>query len=185
MASTLTAAQQSNLLTTLEKRFNTHPERHQGIAWASVEKVLLANANKLVSLHKMEVTDGEPDVVDFDTNTNHYLFVDCSPQSPAGRRSLCFDEAALDSRKENKPASSVELQAEAMGIDLLTEEQYRHLQTLGEFDTKTSSWIQTPDPIRKLGGALFADRRYNNVFIYHNGADSYYAARGFRGALWV
>lgn len=185
MASTISLAQQSDLLTILEKRFNAHPQRHQGVAWSSVEKALVANPTKLVSLHLMEETGGEPDVVDFDSKTNHYLFVDCSPQSPAGRRSLCYDKAALDARKENKPASSAYQQAEAMGIDLLTEEQYRHLQTLGEFDTKTSSWVQTPDSIRKLGGALFGDRRYNHIFFYHNGAESYYAARGFRGALWV
>ncbi len=159
--------------------------RHAGLAWAGVQVKLEANPAKLWSLNEMERTGGEPDVVDFDHTTGEYIFYDCAPESPSGRRSLCYDRAAWESRKENKPQSSaLDLSAE-MGIEILTEEQYRALQKLEPFDTKTSSWVQTPPAIRKLGGALFCDRRYNYVFVYHNGAESYYAARGFRGWLRV
>ncbi len=160
-------------------------KRHKGIEWAKVEAKLQASDEKLWSLNEMEITDGEPDVVGFDKKTGEYIFCDCSVESPKGRRSLCFDDAALESRKENKPEGSATGMARAMGIDLLTEEQYRDLQKIGEFDMKTSSWIETPSAIRKLGGALFCDRRYATVFLYHNGAESYYAARGFRGMVRV
>jgi hypothetical protein len=159
--------------------------RHQGIAWAQAQAKLESSSEKLWSLNEMERTGGEPDLVGYDERTGEFLFVDCSDQSPEGRRSLCFDREALDSRKQNKPANSAQDMAAAMGVALLTEEQYRHLQTLGKFDTKTSSWIQTPEAIRKLGGALFCDRRYDTVFVYHNGAESYYAARGFRASVRV
>ena len=159
--------------------------RHKGLEWAKVQAKLEANAEKLWSLSEMERTGGEPDVVSFDKKAGEYVFYDCSAESPKGRRSVCYDRAALDARKENKPKDSALDMAAAMGIELLTEEQYRELQKLGEFDLKTSSWIQTPADIRKLGGALFCDRRYNTVFLYHNGADSYYAARAFRGSLKV
>jgi len=181
----LPAAQRSALLNVLKTRFEKNTKRHQGIEWAGVQAKLEANSKSLWSLHEMESTGGEPDVVDYDKKTGEYIFYDCSAESPKGRRSICYDRKALDERKENKPKDSALDMAAAMGIDLLTEEQYRALQLLGEFDTKTSSWIITPADIRKLGGALFCDRRYDTVFLYHNGADSYYAARGFRGSLRV
>ena len=159
--------------------------RHEGLAWAQVQTKLAASAEKLWSLNEMERTGGEPDVVGHDEGTGEYIFYDCSAESPNGRRSLCYDREALESRKHHKPKDSALGMAAAMGIELLTEEQYRELQQLGEFDTKTSSWIRTPSRIRKLGGALFCDRRYNTVFVYHNGAESYYAARAFRGSLRV
>jgi len=171
------------MIAILEERFSKNPQRHAGLAWESVRARL--NESKLKVLAEMERTGGEPDVVGVDPSTGEVVFCDCSPESPAGRRSLCFDRAALDARKENKPAGSALEMAKAIGISLLTEEEYRHLQTLGEFDRKTSSWVQTPAEIRKQGGALFCDRRYGQVFLYHNGAESYYAARGFRGAVRV
>lgn len=174
-----------HLLETLQTRFEANMQRHQGLKWADIQAKLEAKPKKLASLHEMEETGGEPDVVGKDSQTGEYLFFDCSPESPKGRRSLCYDAQALKSRKEHKPKNSAQNMAEEMGIELLTEEQYRQLQELGEFDTKTSSWIQTPAAIRKLGGALFCDRRYDQVFTYHNGAESYYAARGFRGVLRV
>lgn len=160
-------------------------KRHLGLAWHEIQAKLEASSEKLWSLHEMERTGGEPDVVGRDDKTGEYIFCDCSAESPNGRRSLCYDRAALDARKENKPVNCAGDLAAAMGIELLTEEQYRELQNLGEFDTKTSSWVKTPAEIRKLGGAIFCDRRYNTVFLYHNGAESYYAARGFRGSLRV
>jgi hypothetical protein len=181
----LSPAQQEELLLALKTRFEKNKDRHKGIEWADVATKLEGNAEKLWSLNEMERTGGEPDVVDFDKKTGEYIFYDCSAESPKGRRSLCYDRKALDARKENKPADSALDMAAAMGIELLTEEQYRALQQLGAFDVKTSSWIVTPAGIRQLGGAIFCDRRYNTVFTYHNGADSYYAARGFRGALRV
>jgi hypothetical protein len=171
------------MIAILEERFSKNPQRHAGLAWESVLARL--NESKLKVLAEMERTGGEPDVVGVDPSTGEVVFCDCSPESPAGRRSLCFDRAALDARKENKPAGSALEMAKAIGISLLTEEEYRYLQTLGEFDRKTSSWVQTPAEIRKQGGALFCDRRYGQVFLYHNGAESYYAARGFRGAVRV
>jgi hypothetical protein len=159
--------------------------RHKDLEWAKVQAKLEANSEKLWSLNEMETTGGEPDVVGFDKKTGEYVFYDCSAESPKGRRSVCYDREALNARKENKPKDSAMDMATAIGIEILTEEQYRELQKLGEFDLKTSSWIQTPSEIRKLGGALFCDRRYDHVFLYHNGADSYYAARGFRGSLTV
>ena len=173
------------LLEVLQARFVRNFSRHAGIEWGDVRARLDAHPEKLGSLSEMERTGGEPDVVGQDEMTNEIIFYDCSPESPAGRRNVCYDPAALEARKENKPGNSALGMAAAMGIELLTEEQYRGLQQLGEFDTKTSSWVVTPPAIRKLGGALFADRRYNHVFIYHNGAISYYAARGFRGWLSV
>ena len=173
------------LLKVLKARFEKNMGRHKGIEWDKVQARLEANPKKLKSLHEMESTGGEPDVVGHDKKTGEYIFYDCSAESPKGRRSICYDRKALDARKEHKPADSAMDMAAAMGIELLTEEQYRALQQLGAFDTKTSSWIITPSEIRKLGGALFCDRRYDHVFIYHNGADSYYAARGFRGSLRV
>nr|WP_322623683.1 DUF4256 domain-containing protein [uncultured Flavobacterium sp.] len=172
-------------LTTLEKRFEKHTKRHEGIAWADVLARLLANEEKLWSLNEMEETGGEPDVVGQDTKTGAFIFFDCAAESPKGRRSTCYDLKALEERKEHKPQHDALSLADAMGIKILNEEQYRQLQELGEFDLKTSSWIETPEDIRKLGGAIFADRRYNTVFVYHNGASSYYAARGFRGCLYV
>jgi hypothetical protein len=177
--------QREELLHTLKARFEQHPNRHPGIAWADVQARLEANPEKLASLHEMEHTGGEPDVVGQDAQTGEYLFVDCSAESPKGRRSICYDREALEARKEHKPATSALDMAAAMGLELLTEEQYRHLQTLGHFDAKTSSWLKTPPEIRKLGGALFGDYRYGQVFVYHNGAESYYGARGFRGLLRV
>ena len=173
------------LVMTLKTRFEINMNRHKGIQWADVRARLDAHPAKLRSLHEMERTGGEPDVVGRDSKTGRYLFYDCSAESPAGRRSVCYDREALDSRKEHKPANSAMDMAEEMGIELLTEDEYRALQKLGEFDTKTSSWIATPAAIRKLDGALFCDRRYDHVFVYHNGASSYYAARGFRGSLRV
>ena len=173
------------LIETLRARFEKNVGRHKGVAWADVRERLEARPEKLRSLAEMAATGGEPDVVARDKKTGEVVFMDCAPESPAGRRSVCFDRAALDSRKENKPRDSAAGMAAAMGVELLTEEQYRDLQKLGSFDTKTSSWVQTPADIRKLGGALFCDRRYGQVFVYHNGAESYYAARGFRTALRV
>jgi hypothetical protein len=181
----LTAKQKDELLKTLKARFEQNNDRHRGVDWAKVQAKLDANPAKLWSLNEMERTGGEPDIVGHDQKTGEYIFYDCSAESPKGRRSLCYDRAALDARKENKPAGNAMDMAAAMGIELLTEEQYRELQKLGKFDTKTSSWVQTPVAIRKLGGALFCDRRYDTVFLYHNGAESYYAARAFRGMLRV
>lgn len=181
----MNAAQGNKLLGVLKTRFEQHMHRHPGLTWAEVEARLRASPGKLISLQQMENTGGEPDVVAFDANAGEFIFCDCSPESPKGRRSLCYDRAALEGRKQNKPAGSAMDMAAAMGIELLSEQQYRALQQLEPFDTKTSSWLKTPDPIRKLGGALFGDRRYNHVFVYHNGAESYYAARGFRGLLRV
>lgn len=181
----LTASQSKELLDILKARFEKNVKRHKGIAWADVESKLNKHADKLWSLNEMEMTGGEPDVVGQDKKTGEYLFFDCSAESPKGRRSICYDHEALESRKEHKPGNSAVNMAVDMGIELLNEEQYRMLQTLGTFDLKTSSWIQTPDAIRKLGGAVFCDRRYDTVFLYHNGAESYYAARGFRGVLRV
>jgi hypothetical protein len=177
--------QREELLTALKARFEKNMNRHKGLEWAKVQAKLEANTEKLWSLNEMETTGGEPDVVGFDKKTGEYVFYDCAAESPKGRRSLCYDREALNARKENKPKDTAVDMATAIGIELLTEEQYRELQKLGEFDLKTSSWITTPSNIRKLGGALFCDRRYNQVFLYHNGADSYYAARGFRGSLKV
>lgn len=177
--------QREELLRTLKARFENNMNRHKGLAWADVQAKLEANTAKLWSLNEMENTGGEPDVVGRDKKTGEYIFYDCSAESPKGRRSLCYDRAALDARKENKPANSAMDMAAAMGIEILTEEQYRELQELGRFDAKTSSWVETPADIRKLGGAIFCDFRYGHVFVYHNGADSYYAARGFRGSLRV
>src|SRR6478735_12284212 len=177
--------QREELLIALKARFEKNMNRHKGLEWTKVQAKLEASAEKLWSLNEMERTGGEPDVVGHDQKTGEYIFYDCSAESPKGRRSLCYDRAALDARKENKPAGSAMDMAAAMGLELLTEEQYRQLQKLGKFDTKTSSWVQTPAAIRKLGGALFCDRRYDTVFLYHNGAESYYAARGFRGLLRV
>ena len=169
----------------LEARFAKYMRRHAGIDWRSVEAKLEANPEKRQALHEMERTGGEPDVIGYDETTGEFIFCDCSPESPAGRRSICYDREALDSRKENRPSGSAVEMATSMGIEILTEQQYRGLQELGEFDRKTSSWVKTPAEIRDLGGALFCDRRYDHVFTYHNGAESYYAARGFRGRLKV
>lgn len=182
---TLSKKQREELLGTLQSRFERNMNRHAGLAWAQVQTKLEANPEKLWSLNEMERTGGEPDVVTHDKKTGECIFFDCAAESPKGRRSLCYDRQALDSRKEAKPKDNAMDAAAAMGIDLLTEEQYRELQQLGEFDTKTSSWVKTPSNIRKLGGALFCDRRFDTVFTYHNGAESYYAARGFRGWLKV
>lgn len=184
-AKNLTPNQQLELMQTLEKRFEKNMNRHKGIGWEKVKARIEDNPQKAWSLYQMEQTGGEPDVVGYDNYTDEFIVIDCSPESPKGRRSLCFDLEALESRKENKPANSAVQMAEAMGIELLSEDQYRALQILGQFDTKTSSWIKTPSNIRQLGGALFCDRRYNTVFVYHNGAESYYGARGFRGLLRV
>jgi hypothetical protein len=181
----LSPKQHEELRGALKVRFEQNVNRHQGLEWTKVQAKLEANAEKLWSLNEMERTGGEPDVVGHDKKTGEYIFYDCSAESPKVRRSLCYDREALESRKEHKPADSATGMAAAMGIELLTEEQYRELQKLGNFDTKTSSWVKTPSAIRKLGGALFCDRRYDTVFVYHNGAESYYAARGFRGWLRV
>ena len=177
--------QREEILSALKARFEKNMNRHKGMEWTKVQAKLQANAEKLWSLVEMERTGGEPDVVGHDKKTGEYVFYDCSEQSPKGRRSLCYDREALDSRKEHKPKNSAIEAAAAMGVELLTEEQYRELQKLGEFDTTTSSWVKTPSAIRKLGGALFCDRRFDTVFLYHNGADAYYAARGFRGLVRV
>ena len=181
----LSPEQRKELLRTLQARFEKNINRHKGLEWARVQAKLEASRVKLWSLHEMERTGGEPDVVGHDKKTGEYIFYDCSAESPKGRRSVCYDREALESRKEHKPKNNAIDMAAAMGVGLLTEEQYRELQELGEFDTKTSSWVQTPTDIRELGGALFCDRRYDQVFLYHNGAESYYAARAFRGSLRV
>lgn len=181
----LSPSQRDELISILKSRFEKNMQRHKGIGWDKVQAKLEANAEKLWSLHEMERTGGEPDVVAYDKKTDEYIYYDCSAESPKGRRSICYDREALNARKEHKPENSVIDMAADMGVELLTEEQYRELQKLGKFDSKTSSWIKTPSDIRKLGGAVFADYRYEKVFVYHNGADSYYAARGFRGALRV
>jgi hypothetical protein len=182
---TLSSQQSQELLGILQSRFEKNTQRHQGISWADVQAKLEANAKKVWTLNEMELTGGEPDVVGYDDKTGEYIFFDCSAESPKGRRSICYDRKAWESRKEYKPENTALDMATDIGIEILTEEQYRHLQTLGSFDLKTSSWINTPDEIRKLGGAIFCDRRFNTVFTYHNGAESYYAGRGFRGALRV
>lgn len=182
---TLSATQREELFKTLKARFEKNMKRHKGIEWNDVKARLETNAGKLWSLNAMEESGGEPDVVGIDKKTGEYLFYDCSAESPKGRRSICYDGDALASRKEHKPADSAIEMAKEMGIEILTEEKYRDLQRLGEFDTKTSSWVYTPAPIRELGGGLYCDRRYNHVFLGHNGAESYYAARGFRGSLRV
>jgi len=181
----LSKKQSDELLKTLEARFAKNMNRHKDVEWARIQARLEANAEKLWSLHEMERTDGEPDVVGDDKKTGEYIFYDCAAESPKARRSLCYDREALDSRKEHKPKDNAIDVAAAIGIELLTEEQYRELQKLGEFDTKTSSWVKTPPAVRKLGGAFFCDRRFDTVFLYHNGAESYYAARGFRCILKV
>jgi hypothetical protein len=183
----LSAEQREELLRVLKNRFEKNMNRHKGLEWAKVQSKLYPSADveKLWSLSEMERTGGEPDVVGHNKNSGKYLFYDCSTESPKGRRSLCYDREALESRKEYKPENNAIDMAAAMGIELLTEEQYRELQKLGDFDTKTSSWVKTPAEIRILGGAIFCDRRYNHVFVYHNGAESYYGVRGFRGSLWV
>lgn len=173
------------LIEALELRFKQHPKRHQGITWAAVQAKLDADPHALGVLQQMEATGGEPDVIGFDKASRKITFCDCAPESPAGRRSLCYDRQALDARKEAKPKGSAVERAASIGIELLTEEQYRDLQKLGDFDSKTSSWVRTPPDVRALGGALFCDRRFGKVFVYHNGAESYYAARGFRGCLVV
>jgi hypothetical protein len=181
----LSPEQYEALLKTLRTRFEKNMNRHKGFEWTKVQAKLEANSEKMYSVNEMEITGGEPDVVGHDKKTGEYIFYDCSAESPIDRRSLCYDHEALEKRKEHKPVDSAINMAADMGIELLTEEQYRELQQLGNFDTKTSSWIKTPSDIRKLGGALFCDRRYNTVFVYHNGAESYYAARGFRGSVRV
>ena len=181
----LSTKQRQELLETLQERFEKNMNRHKGVEWAKVSAKLEKNAEKLWSLSEMERTGGEPDVIAFDKKTGEYVFYDCAAESPKDRRSLCYDREALDARKENKPKGSAVDMAAAMGVEILTEGEYRELQKLGSFDIKTSSWVKTPPEIRKLGGAIFCDRRYNTVFTYHNGADSYYAARGFRGSLKV
>lgn len=181
----LSPEQRDELLNVLQARFEKNMNRHEGLEWDNVRAKLEANSEKLWSLNEMEKTGGEPDVVGYDKETGELIFYDCSPESPTGRRSICYDHVALEARKKHKPENSAINMATAMGIELLTEEQYRELQQLGKFDLKTSSWIQTPANIRKLGGALFCDCRYDTVFVYHNGADSYYGVRGFRGSLRV
>jgi len=181
----LSSEESAKLCNALKARFEKNMNRHQGLQWTKVQARLEANPEKLWSLHEMETTGGEPDVIGHDKGTGDYIFYDCSAESPKGRRSVCYDREALEARKENKPKDSAVNMATAMGIELLTEEQYRELQRLGEFDTKTSSWVKTPSEIRKLDGALFCDRRFDHVFLYHNGAESYYAARVFRGSLRV
>ena len=181
----LTPKEREELVGALKARFEENTNRHNGLEWAKVQAKLEANARKLWSLHEMEKTGGEPDVVGHDQKTGEYIFFDCSPESPKGRTSVCYDREGLESRKEHKPKNNAVDMAAAMGVELLTEEQYRELQKLGDFDTKTSSWVKTPADIRKLGGALFCDRRFGHVFVYHNGAQSYYSARAFRGSLRV
>ncbi|MEH7482813.1 DUF4256 domain-containing protein [Neobacillus drentensis] len=181
----LSPKQNEEILRTLKARFEKNMNRHKGLEWANVQAKLETNTEKLWSLNEMERTGGEPDVIDHDKKAGKYIFYDCSVESPKGRRSVCYDREALESRKEHKPKNNAIEMAADMGIDILTEEQYREMQRLGNFDTKTSSWVKTPDNIRKLGGAIFCDRRYDTVFVYHNGAESYYAARGFRGSLRV
>jgi Protein of unknown function (DUF4256) len=181
----LSSDERNGLLNELKTRFEKNMHRHKGTYWTNVQERLEANPEKIWSLNEMEITGGEPDVVGHDKETGEYIFYDCVTESPKGRRSICYDHEALELRKENKPANSALGMAADMGIEILTEEQYRELQKLGNFDTKTSSWVKTPDDIRKLGGAIFCDYRYGNVFLYHNGAESYYAARAFRGALRV
>ncbi|HEY0669664.1 MAG TPA: DUF4256 domain-containing protein [Sphingobacteriaceae bacterium] len=181
----LSPDRREELLSILKARFEKNMDRHKALEWSEIQVRLEAHAEKLWSLDDMESTGGEPDVVGYDKTTGEYIFYDCSAESPKGRRSFCYDNDALESRKEHKPENSAVGMAESMGVELLTEDQYRELQELGNFDTKTSSWVKTPAEIRKRGGAIFCDRRYNHVFMYHNGAESYYAARGFRGALRV
>lgn len=181
----LSQEEADQLLSTLKERFEKNMNRHKDIQWDKIQAKLEENPQKLWSLYEMEKTGGEPDLVGYDKNSNQYIFYDCSAESPKGRRSICYDREALESRKKNKPENSAMDMAEEMGIEILTEEEYRFLQELGEFDRKTSSWVKTPANIRKLGGALFCDRRYDTVFVYHNGADSYYGVRGFRGSLRV
>ncbi|WP_269920096.1 DUF4256 domain-containing protein [Caldifermentibacillus hisashii] len=183
--SQLSPEQQEKLLEILKTRFEKNMNRHNGFEWEKVQAKLETNTEKLWSLYEMERTGGEPDVVGFDKETGEFIFYDCSPESPKGRRSVCYDREALESRKKHKPQNNAIDMARDMGIEILSEEQYRELQKLGHFDTKTSSWVKTPENIRKLGGAIFCDRRYGTVFVYHNGADSYYASRGFRGSLRV
>src|SRR4030042_3265108 len=178
----LSPEQREELLRALKARFEKNMNRHKGLEWPKVQAKLEANTERLWSLYEMERTDGEPDVVGYDNKTGEYIFYDCSAESPAGRRNVCYDHEALESRKEFKPKDSAMAMAAAMGIEILTEEQYQELQKLGNFDTKTSSWLKTPSEIRKLGGAIFADRRYDHVFVYHNGAESYYGVRAFRGS---
>lgn len=185
MKKKLSLEEREKLFLILKARFEKNMNRHKSLEWTNVEGKLKANNEKLWSLNEMEKTGGEPDVVGLDKKSGHYIFYDCSAESPKGRRSICYDHEALEARKEHKPENSAIQMAADMGIDILSEEQYRELQKLGKFDTKTSSWIKTPPDIRKLGGAIFADFRYGQVFVYHNGAESYYAARGFRGSLWV
>jgi hypothetical protein len=181
----LSPDQKEDLLNTLKKRFEKNMNRHKGIAWEKVKAKLDSDPGKCWSLNEMEFTGGEPDVVGYNKKSNEYVFYDCSEESPKGRRSICYDHKALESRKEHKPKDSAENMASEMGIEILSEEEYRELQSIGKFDLKTSSWIKTPEAIRKLGGAIFCDRRFDTVFTYHNGAESYYAARGFRGKLIV
>ncbi|MBI2567638.1 MAG: DUF4256 domain-containing protein [Candidatus Schekmanbacteria bacterium] len=184
-ATNMNEKQRGELLTILKARFDKNMDRHNGIEWMKVQEKLEDNPGKLWSLNEMERTGGEPDVVGYDKETGEYIFYDCSLESPEGRRSICYDRVGLESRKEHRPENSAIDMATSMGLDLLTEEQYRGLQQLGDFDTKTSSWVKTPPDIRKLGGAFFCDRRYDHVFVYHNGAQSYYSTRGFRGSLRV
>jgi len=181
----ISTEESTGLLKILRKRFEKNMNRHEKLDWSKIEEKLISNLSKLWSIDQMEISGGEPDVVDYDEKTDEYLFFDCSAETPKGRRSFCYDREALDARKEHKPQNDVITAAKEMGVEILSEEQYRYLQSLGKFDLKTSSWIKTPKDIRELGGALFCDRRYNTVFVYHNGADSYYAARAFRGVLKV
>ncbi len=181
----LSEKQQEELIGILKARFEKNMIWHRHLDWSKVQSKLTANSDKMYSLYEMERTGGQPDIIDYNQNTQEYIYVDCSPESPEGRRNLCYDRAGLEGRKESKPQNSAMDMAESMGIDLLNEEQYRELQKLGNFDIKTSSWLKTPEAIRKREGAIFADRRYDHVFVYHNGASSYYAARGFRGSLKV
>lgn len=181
----ISTEESTELFKTLRKRFEENMSRHEKLDWSKIEEKLNSNPAKLWTLNEMEISGGEPDVVDYDEKNDEYLFFDCSAETPKGRRSFCYDREALDARKEHKPQNDVITAAKEMGVEILSEEQYRYLQSLGKFDLKTSSWIKTPKDIRELGGALFCDRRYNTVFVYHNGADSYYAARAFRGVLKV